>query len=99
MTTDILQTLSQIIAERRQKDPAESYTARLHQKGLDAILKKIGEEAGEVIIAAKNQNSKEITHEVADLWFHTMVMLSFLEVPYEAIVEELQKRMRSPNHD
>ena len=74
--------------------PEGSYVASLMTKGLDSILKKVGEEAGEVIIASKNNDQKEIVHEVADLWFHTLVTLAYHEIPLDAIYHELDKRFK-----
>ncbi|MEM7180581.1 MAG: phosphoribosyl-ATP diphosphatase [Spirochaetota bacterium] len=84
--------LESLLQARKSDLPENSYTASLFQGGLDRILKKIGEEAGEVIIAAKNNNSSEFIHEVADLLFHMQVLLVEKEVPLTAITQELEKR-------
>ena len=82
--SDVLQQLTTTLAARRQADPQQSYVASLHHKGLNKILEKIGEETTEVILAAKDAevggDRSAIIGEVADLWFHSMVMLSHLEL-------------------
>lgn len=93
---DILQALDTVLEQRRHADPAQSYVASLHHKGLNKILEKIGEEATETIIAAKdaqisNVNSAVIA-ETADLWFHSMVMLSHLGCDSRAVLAELERR-------
>ncbi|MBI4357033.1 MAG: phosphoribosyl-ATP diphosphatase [Gammaproteobacteria bacterium] len=92
-TPDILKALYARLEDRKGASPTHSYTARLYQGGLDRILRKIGEESGEVLIAAKNQDRPSLVHEFADLWFHGMVLLSFLNIPYEEVLEELKRRM------
>ena len=72
---DTLTRLAGVIATRRAADPAKSYVARLVAKGPDAVLKKIGEEATEVVMACKDGHREQIVAEVADLWFHTMIAL------------------------
>lgn len=89
---DILAQLAAILEERKQAPPESSYAASLYAKGQDAILKKIGEEASEVIIAAKAGNREEIVHELADLWFHTLVLLAYMDQTPDAVLEELQRR-------
>src|ERR1700709_558616 len=73
---DTLARLAGVIAARKGGDPDKSYVARLFSKGNDAILKKIGEEATEVVMAAKDGDAKKIVAEMADLWFHSMLALS-----------------------
>lgn len=94
--SDILQELGRILESRKAADPATSYVASLHQKGLNKILEKVGEEATETIIAAKDHptgNDKEaVVKETADLWFHSLVMLSHLGLGPEEVLEELRKR-------
>ncbi len=92
--SDILQHLDRILLERRQADPASSYVASLHHKGLNKILEKVGEEATEVIIAAKDTGAdpSAVIGEVADLWFHTLIMLSHLNLDSAAVLECLQQR-------
>ena len=90
---DILKQLSDVLEERKHAaDPESSYVARLHHKGLDAILKKIGEEATETIIAAKSGDKTQIIYETADLWFHTLVMLSHQGLSIEDVTGELARR-------
>lgn len=88
----ILQRLEAAIGARRSSDPGSSYVASLHAKGLDAILKKVGEESAETIVAAKNGERDAIVHEVADLWFHCLVMLSWHGVKVAEVMQELERR-------
>jgi phosphoribosyl-ATP pyrophosphohydrolase len=94
--SDVLQELAATIAERKQADPGQSYVASLHHKGLNKILEKVGEEATEVILAAKEAESGSdraaVIDEVADLWFHTMVMLSHLDLDSQDVLQCLQER-------
>lgn len=95
--SDLLETLDAVIAERRlQGDPSSSYVAGLCHKGLDAILKKIAEESGETIMAAKDaQHGGEtlaVVKETADLWFHCLVMLSSLGLGSGQVIAELERR-------
>jgi phosphoribosyl-ATP pyrophosphohydrolase len=94
---DILLELANTLDQRkRQRDPDSSYVASLHQQGLNKILEKVGKEATEVILAAKDLerggNSEALVGEVADLWFHSMVMLSHLDVELNEITACLAKR-------
>ncbi|MBF0189973.1 MAG: phosphoribosyl-ATP diphosphatase [Magnetococcales bacterium] len=95
---DILQRLYPLLVARKQADPSTSYVAALHAKGLDKILEKVGEEAVETLLAAKNRLPAPIIHETADLWFHTLVMLAHLEIPAEQVLEELARRFGTPGH-
>jgi phosphoribosyl-ATP pyrophosphohydrolase len=94
---DVLQQLASTLAARRQADPAQSYVASLHYKGLNKILEKIGEEATEVILAAKDADAggdrNAVIGEVADLWFHSMVMLSHLGMDIEDVMRCLNDRI------
>lgn len=90
--SDILKQLEQVLEERKVADPESSYVARLYSKGLDAILKKVGEEATETVMAAKDGNKEQIIYETADLWFHTLVMLSQQGLSHEDILNELARR-------
>jgi len=94
--SDVLNQLAATLAQRRQADPEQSYVASLHHKGLNKILEKVGEEATEVIIAAKDVASSgdrsALIGEVADLWFHTMVMLSHLEMDINEVMQCLDSR-------
>ena len=89
---EILARLAEAIAERRGADPGTSYVASLQAKGLDAILKKVGEEATEAVIAAKGGERAAIVHETADLWFHCLVMLGWHGVPVADVLAELERR-------
>src|SRR5210317_2029256 len=90
--SDILQQLEKVLEERKNADPESSYVAKLYNKGLDAILKKVGEEATETVMAAKDGNKEQIIYETADLWFHTLVMLSQQGLSHEDILNELARR-------
>ena len=94
--SDVLAQLAATIAERKQADPGQSYVASLHDKGLNKILEKVGEEATEVILAAKEAETgsdrSAVIGEVADLWFHTMVLLSHLDLEAEDVLQCLQER-------
>jgi len=92
MSNDILQQLAQTLEERKKANPETSYVAKLHKKGQDTILKKLGEEATETIIASKGGNKDEIIYETADLWFHSMVMLSHHNLGPDDILNELARR-------
>ena len=89
---DVLTRLAQVLEERKEADPASSYVARLYAEGLDTILKKVGEEATETVIAAKGGETRELIHEIADLWFHTLVLLAHQGLGPAAVLEELQRR-------
>jgi phosphoribosyl-ATP pyrophosphohydrolase len=93
---DVLQQLTATLVARRQADPEQSYVASLHHKGLNKILEKVGEEATEVIIAAKDADAggdrNAVIGEVADLWFHSMVMLSHLGIDIEDVMRCLNDR-------
>jgi phosphoribosyl-ATP pyrophosphohydrolase/phosphoribosyl-AMP cyclohydrolase len=96
---DILEKLEAIIAQRDEERPEGAYTTYLFEKGVDKILKKIGEEAGEVIIAAKNRSDVELRYEVSDLIFHVMVLLREQKLPLDAILGELAKRHLKPKSE
>lgn len=87
-----LEELYMIIKDRQKRSPQESYVASLFAKGEDRIIQKVGEEAVEVVIAAKNKKKPELVSETADLWFHTLVMLASLNITPEDIFLELDKR-------
>ncbi|MEO1957912.1 MAG: phosphoribosyl-ATP diphosphatase [Methylophilaceae bacterium] len=90
--SDILDRLSVLLEQRKAADPSSSYVAKLYAKGMDSILKKVGEEATEVVIAAKGGNKDEIIYETADLWFHTLVMLAEADLKPQDILGELARR-------
>ncbi len=89
---DTLARLAAVIAERKGGDPVSSYVARLSAKGDDAVLKKIGEEATEVVMACKDGAPKAIVAEVADLWFHTMIALDRFGLSPADVLAELERR-------
>ena len=89
---DILERLQATILARRAADPSTSYVASLQARGLDAILKKLGEEATEAILAAKGGSREAIVHEAADLWFHCLLMLSWHGIAVEDVLAELERR-------
>ena len=89
---DTLACLGAIIASRKGGNPDQSYVARLFSKGTDAILKKVGEEATEVVMAAKDGDRQRIVGEVADLWFHTMVALAAFDLEPADVLAELRRR-------
>ncbi|MEO7742877.1 MAG: phosphoribosyl-ATP diphosphatase [Usitatibacter sp.] len=95
----ILARLEAAIAARRSAEPGTSYVACLNAKGLDAILKKVGEEATEAVIASKGGKREEIVHETADLWFHCLVMLGWHGVGVEEVLAELERRMGRSGHE
>lgn len=92
MNEDILNRLAALMEQRKAADPSSSYVAKLYDKGMDSILKKIGEEATEVVIAAKDGNKEEIIYETADLWFHTLVMLAKADLNPQDVLNELARR-------
>ena len=92
MADDILRQLTKVLQQRKQADPDSSYVAGLYDKGLDSILKKIGEEAAETIIAAKGDDDEQIIYETADLWFHSMVLLAHRGLSAEQVLTELDRR-------
>ncbi|MEJ8548680.1 bifunctional phosphoribosyl-AMP cyclohydrolase/phosphoribosyl-ATP diphosphatase HisIE [Brevibacillus borstelensis] len=88
----ILSELEGLIASREAERPEGAYTAYLFEKGVDKILKKVGEEAAEVIIAAKNRSHDELRYEAADLLYHLLVLLREQKLPLDGVLAELQKR-------
>jgi len=90
--SDVLDRLAQLLEARKQADPQSSYVAKLYAKGMDAILKKVGEEAAETIIAAKDGDAQKIVYETADLWFHCMVMLAQAGLSPHDVLDELARR-------
>ena len=90
--SDILQQLADVLEQRKGADPESSYVAKLYDKGLDAILKKVGEEATETVMAAKDGNKEQIVYETADLWFHTLVLLAQQGLGPDQVLAELDRR-------
>ena len=89
---EILDRLTETIESHRGADPATSYVAKLFHKGQEAILKKVGEEAIETVMAAKDRDNAHLTYEVADLWFHTLVLLANEGLSYQDVLNELARR-------
>ena len=90
--SEILSRLAETLEGRKNADSASSYVAKLYAKGLDAILKKIGEEATETVIAAKDGDKAQLVYEMADLWFHSMVLLAQQGLHPDDVLEELARR-------
>jgi len=92
VSNQVLEELSKVLEARKQAAPDSSYVASLYHKGLDAILKKIGEEATETVMAAKDGIPDKVVYETADLWFHSMVLLAHMGLGPEDVLQELQRR-------
>ena len=90
--SDILDRLSATLEARKQASSDGSYVAKLYAKGIDAILKKIGEEATETVMAGKDGVAEKIVYEVADLWFHTLVLLAHVGLKPQDVLDELARR-------
>jgi phosphoribosyl-ATP pyrophosphohydrolase len=90
--SDVLHQLADVLEQRKLQTADQSYVASLYAKGLDHILKKIGEEATETVIAAKDGDKEQIIYETADLWFHCMVLLAHQGLGPDAVLQELQRR-------
>jgi phosphoribosyl-ATP pyrophosphohydrolase len=90
--SDTLTRLAAVLEARKTAEPSSSYVAGLYAKGLDAILKKVGEEATETVIAAKTGDRQQLIHETADLWFHTLVLLAQQGLKPEDVLAELDRR-------
>lgn len=110
--SEIFEKLMLVLDERKNSSAKDSYVADLHSKGINKILEKVGEESTETIIAAKDyfksihenkvdiqESRRAFTDEVADLWFHTLVLLSHLDIELEEITSELEKRFGISGHD
>ena len=89
---DILTRLAEVLEQRKGASADSSYVAGLYAKGEDTILKKVGEESAEVLIAAKGGDHGQIVYETADLWFHTLVMLAHYGIGPDAVLDELARR-------
>ena len=89
---EILITLEEVIAQREKERPEGAYTTYLFEQGVDKILKKVGEEAGEVIIAAKNRSHEELRYEASDLIYHLLVLLREQQLPLDEVMKELSNR-------
>jgi phosphoribosyl-ATP pyrophosphohydrolase len=90
--SETLHRLAELLEQRKSADPQTSYVAKLYAKGMYSILKKVGEEAAETIIAAKNGDNEHLIYETADLWFHTLVMLAQAGLKPQDILDELARR-------
>ncbi|MCG7198342.1 phosphoribosyl-ATP diphosphatase [Marinobacter pelagius] len=94
--SDVLERLAQVLEARKNADPESSYVASLHARGLNKILEKVGEECTETLLAAKDAEhsgeTSDVVYETADLWFHSMVMLSRLGLGPEDVLNELARR-------
>lgn len=103
----VLDRLDEVLAARRHADPGTSYVASLHHKGVNKILEKVGEEAVELIIAGKDAAqhpgatavTEALIGETADLWFHSLVLLSHLGIRHDAVLAELERRFGVSGHD
>ena len=92
MKDEYLESLLSLIKSKKNDDPKISYTALLHQKGINEILSKISEEAKETIIAAQSEGNDQLVHEIADLWFHCLILLSQKNLTVDDITSELKRR-------
>ena len=92
LSQDLLERLADVIDQRRGADPDKSYVARLFHKGTDAILKKVGEEATETVMAAKDGDRQKVVYEVADLWFHSLIALAHFGLRPADVLAELSRR-------
>jgi len=97
--SDVLDELAQVLEQRKPSNPDSSYVASLYAKGLDTILKKIGEEATETVIAGKEGDTKKIVYEMADLWFHSMVLLAHQGLKPDDVLQELRRRFGLSGHE
>ena len=99
MSENVLTELAKVLEQRKNAEPDSSYVASLYDKGLDAILKKIGEEATETVMAAKDGSADKIVYEMADLWFHSMVLLAHQGLKPDDVLKELDRRFGVSGHD
>jgi len=104
--SDVLKQLDLILDARKEESPDSSYVASLYHKGLEKILKKVSEESSETIMAAKDlehqnnsENREHLVYEIADLWFHTMVLLASQNLSSKDVTNELQRRFGLSGHD
>lgn len=92
MSLEVLKELYEVVSDRRRNPVEGSYTCRLFEEGLDGILKKVGEEAVELILAGKNGDKEEVVYEAADLIYHMIVLLVYGNVGLEEVMKELERR-------
>ena len=97
--SDVLTKLAAVLEARKNADPESSYVASLYHKGTDTILKKLGEEATETVIAGKGGDRDEIIYETADLWFHSLVLLAHNNIEPQLILDELDRRFGLSGHE
>lgn len=97
--SDILTKLAAVLESRKHADADSSYVASLYQGGTDKILKKLGEEATETVIAGKGGDKQEIIYETADLWFHSLVLLAHNDIDVQNVLNELDRRFGLSGHD
>ena len=97
--SEILSQLTEVLEQRKGAVPKASYVSHLYHKGLDTILKKIGEEATETVIAAKGGERDQLVYEMADLWFHCMVLLAQQEIHPDQVLAELERRFGLSGHE
>ena len=90
--SDVLNKLAEILEGRKKASPDSSYVAKLYAGGVDKILKKVGEEATELVMAAKDADKDQIIYETADLWFHTLVLLASQDLGPDQVLAELNRR-------
>jgi phosphoribosyl-ATP pyrophosphohydrolase len=95
---DILESLYQVICDRKDAAPDSSYTASLLHKGIDKILKKLGEEATELVIAGKGGDRDETVYETADLLYHSLVLLAYRDITLDEVLDELRRRFGTSGH-
>lgn len=94
-----LEKLTEVLEQRKSQSPEESYVASLYAAGLEKILKKVGEESTEVVMAAKDGDPAKIIHETADLWFHTLILLAHSGLSAEDVLTELDRRFGVSGHE
>lgn len=99
MSDDVLAELGRLLAQRRDADPDTSYTAMLMQGGTEPVLRKIGEEATEVVLAGTGEDRAALVHEIADLWFHTLVLLAQQGLGPADVLAELERRSGVSGHE
>ena len=98
MNDTIIEQLTQVLKERREAEPASSYVASLYHDGRDKILRKVGEEAVEVLLAGRADGDQALVSEVADLWFHSMILLIDAGLEPDAVLAELERRFGTSGH-
>lgn len=97
--SEVLQQLAEVLEQRKGAEADSSYVAHLYAKGLDTILKKVGEEATETVIAAAKGDDQQLIYETADLWFHSLVLLAHKGLGPEQVLDELARRVGTSGHE